>query len=139
MSNTVLIADDNPTVRRSIRCLIEGNTDWTICGEAEDGGRAVERVQSLHPDIVILDLAMPVMNGLEAARQINKIASGSLMVMYTMYANSQLTKEAQAAGIRQVVTKGGNGGRELISAIRELLPTQKRRATKRRDRVSPLV
>lgn len=68
--STILIVDDNSAVRHSLRCCIEQNPNWRVCGKAENGKVAVEKVTGLHPDIVILDLAMPVMNGFEAARQI---------------------------------------------------------------------
>lgn len=121
MPPTVLIVDDNPAVRRSVRSLIENSTDWNICGEAEDGAVAVEKAQALAPNIVILDLAMPGMNGLAAARRICTVAPKSLMVMYTLYANEQLTQAAQAAGIRIVVSKATAG--DLVKAIRRILPT----------------
>lgn len=139
MSN-VLIVDDNPAVRSSLRLLIDATTDWEVCGEAENGARAVEKVRALAPDIVVLDLAMPVMNGLDAARQIAEIAPHCLMVMYTMHANEQLEKEARAAGIRSVVSKGGEGT-DLVAVIRGLLRSRsvKRGAVKRRSNILPLV
>jgi DNA-binding NarL/FixJ family response regulator len=125
MSNTVLIVDDNQVLRHSIRTWIEASTDWDVCGEAENGAVAVQIVQAKSPDVVILDLAMPVMNGLEAARQISKIAPETAMVMFTMYANEPLKKEARAAGIREVVAKAGEGAPALISTIKHLLPADK--------------
>jgi DNA-binding NarL/FixJ family response regulator len=74
MATRILIVDDTPAVRRSVRLYIEAETDWKICGEAENGKVAVEMVRNLHPDVVLLDLSMPVMNGLEAARQIAAMA-----------------------------------------------------------------
>jgi len=118
----VLIVDDNPSLRHSIRSLIESSTDFQICGEAENGADAIERVQALSPDVVILDLAMPVMNGLKAARRISKIAPDTAMVMFTMFANEPLKKEAKAAGIHGVVAKAGEGAPGLISTIKALLP-----------------
>ena len=73
MSYRVLIVDDNATVRNLVRSSIERNREWEVCGEAENGRLAVEKVQQLHPDVVVLDLQMPVMNGLEAARQITRL------------------------------------------------------------------
>ena len=121
MHPTVLVVDDNPTVRRAIRLLIENNTNWQICAEADNGFRAVELAKEFAPSVVILDLAMPLMNGLAAARQISKIAPDSVMVMYTLFANEQLAKEAQAAGIRGVVSKGD--ATDLLTLIRRLLPS----------------
>jgi YesN/AraC family two-component response regulator len=70
MSFKILIADDSSSIRNLLRLFIEHNTDWQVCGEAENGQVAVEKVAMLQPHAVILDLSMPVMNGLEAAREI---------------------------------------------------------------------
>lgn len=70
----ILIVDDSPIIRRLLRFFIEHNTDWQVCGEAENGQIAVEKVAELKPHAVILDLSMPVMNGLDAAREITRIA-----------------------------------------------------------------
>lgn len=120
MPYTVLIADDNLTVRRSLRSLIESSTDWRVCGEAENGEVAVEKVQALSPDVLILDLAMPVMNGLEAARRITQVAPDVAMVMFTMHANEQLAREAEVVGIRRIASKA-EGAKDLVSTIRSLL------------------
>lgn len=120
MSYRVLIADDNSTVRRSIRSLIELSTKWKVCGEAENGAVAIERAQSLQPDIVILDLGMPVMNGLEAARQISQMLPTAAMLMFTLHANEHLARVAEGVGIRRVVSKA-EGAEDLIHAIASLL------------------
>lgn len=89
-----------------------------VCGEAENGKLAVERVRELRPHIVILDLQMPVMNGLEAARQILKYAPDTVMLMYTMHCSDQLLREAQAAGIQEVFSKvDGYPGRLLARLL----------------------
>jgi len=74
MSFKILIVDDSSSIRNLLRFFIEHNTDWQVCGEAENGQVAVEKVRELKPHAVILDLSMPVMNGLEAAREITRIA-----------------------------------------------------------------
>ncbi len=74
MSHTILIVDESALVRHALRSCIEQTRDWEVCGEAENGKVAVEQVRELHPDVVILDLQMPVMDGLEAAGQINQLA-----------------------------------------------------------------
>lgn len=71
---SILVVDDNAVMRRLVRLHIEENTDWEICGEAENGLVAIERVKELRPDLVIMDFKMPVMNGLEAAREIVRVA-----------------------------------------------------------------
>jgi two-component system chemotaxis response regulator CheY len=73
----ILVVDDVPAIRRSMGLVLEQEGDWTICGEAENGKVAIDRVRELRPNVVILDLSMPVMNGLEAARVIKTIAPGT--------------------------------------------------------------
>ena len=119
MTHTILIVDDNNLVRRLLRSWLEQHSEWAICGEAENGKVAVKRVEELHPDIVILDLQMPVMNGLEAARQISRLAPKTAMVMFSVYSSDQLLKEARAIGIRDVVAKGDLLGEHLLTALRQ--------------------
>ena len=82
---TILIVDDDADIRHSFRAFIEQNTDWQVCGEAENGEVAVEKVRELNPDVVILDMQMPVMSGLEAARQIRLVAPETAIFMFTMH------------------------------------------------------
>lgn len=81
MPKQILIVDDSPMVRRMLRTSVEAKTDWQICGEAENGEIAVKMVDDLKPDLVVLDLSMPVMNGLEAARKISVIAPDTALLM----------------------------------------------------------
>lgn len=118
MVHTVLIVDDNNLVRRFLRSWLEQHSEWSVCGEAENGKIAIARVEELHPDIVLMDLQMPVMNGLEAARQISFVAPATAMVMFTMHSSEQLLREARAAGIREVVSKSDLLGEHLLSALR---------------------
>jgi DNA-binding NarL/FixJ family response regulator len=115
---TILIVDDNSIVRRSLRACIDRNTDWRVCGEAENGAIAIEKVKQLHPDVVILDLAMPVMNGLEAARVISSIAPETAMLMFTMHHCEELLKDARAAGITEVLSKHEGLADSLLTSIR---------------------
>jgi DNA-binding NarL/FixJ family response regulator len=119
-SYTVLIVDDSELIRRSLRSLVEQNTDWRVCGEAENGKVAVEQVKKLHPDIVTLDLQMPVMDGLEAARQITLFAPGTAMVMFTMHTSAQLLRDAQAAGIKDVIPKSDGLAEDLLASLRKV-------------------
>jgi two-component system, NarL family, response regulator NreC len=116
---SVLLVDDSPMIRRSLRFLIEHNTEWQVCGEAENGKIAVEQVEQLHPDAVILDFQMPVMNGLEAAQQISQLAPNTAMVMFTMHDSAQLRHMAQAAGIRSVITKTDRFAEHLMVSLGE--------------------
>jgi len=94
--------------------MIEENAALYVCGEAENGKVAVEKVKELKPDMVILDLQMPVMNGLEAARQISKLAPDTVMLMVTLYSHDQLLKDAHAAGIQEVFSKTDGGSNHLL-------------------------
>lgn len=105
MSINILIVDDSASIRRSLRSSIEANLEWRVCGEAENGRDAVDKVRTLNPDYVILDWLMPVMGGLEAARQISDIAPKTAMLMLTLHGSDQLVKEAQAVGIQHVFSK----------------------------------
>jgi len=120
VSRTILIVDDNTLVRGLIRTWVEGYEDWNVCGEAENGKIAVEKVEQLHPDIVLLDLQMPVMNGLEAARRISRVAPETAMVMLTMHESAQLLADARAAGIRDVVSKTDPLGEHLLSTLKHV-------------------
>lgn len=101
----ILIADDSRSVRTLLRSYIEENSEWKISGEAENGEDAIEKVKTLRPDVVILDWLMPVMSGLEAARQIAKLAPKTPMLMLTLHRSNQLVKEAAAVGINHVFSK----------------------------------
>lgn len=117
----ILIVDDSRALRSSIRTCIEQDTDWQVCGEAENGQVAIEKVMELHPDIVVLDLAMPVMNGLDAAREITSIAPNLAMVLFTIYVSRELETEAKAVGIGDVVSKAEGGTEQLLISMRFLL------------------
>ena len=120
MKHTVLIVDDNALIRSSLRSWIEGNADFQVCGEAENGMVAVQKVEEMHPDVVILDLQMPVMDGLEAARKISNIAPDTAMVMFTMHPSRELLRVAQAVGVRDVVSKTDRLSDHLLLALRQI-------------------
>jgi DNA-binding NarL/FixJ family response regulator len=120
MPSRLLLVDDSAVVRRSLRTYIEAQTDWEICGEAENGKRAVEMAQTLSPDVIVLDLTMPVMNGLDAARQIRKHSRSVYIVLFTMHASAQLAAEAQKVGVNEVLSKSAGASR-LVSAVRSSL------------------
>jgi len=121
LSYRVLIVDDNATIRNLVRSSIERKEEWEVCGEAENGQVAVEKVQQLQPDVVILDLQVPVMNGLEAARQIIRLVPNMAMVMLTMHNCAQLLKDAQAAGIKDVLSKSDGSVSDLLASLRDVV------------------
>ena len=121
MSSRILIVDDSSVVRRLIRSSIEVHTSWIVCGEAENGRIAVALVGELRPHLVILDLSMPVMNGLEAAREISRIAPGMPMIMFTMHALDGLRKDAERVGIKHVFSKENGFGDDVLEVMKEML------------------
>lgn len=115
----VLIVDDSPALRRALRFHLEQHPDLDVCGEAENGQAAIEKFRQLKPDFVILDLFMPVMDGLEAARHISTLAPRVPMLMFTSFSSDQVVEEAHKAGIARVVGKNKVG--ELTAIIESLM------------------
>lgn len=118
MAHTILIVDDSELIRRTLRTYIEQHTDWRVCGEAENGRVAIEKVTELHPNMVILDFQMPVMNGLEAARRISQLAPETVVVMLTMHYSPELLNQAQAVGVRDVLSKSDHIAGRLLASLR---------------------
>jgi len=116
----ILIVDDSSMVRSSLRSWFENSSEWQVCGEAENGKIAVEKVEELHPDVVILDLQMPVMNGLEAARQISDRSPNTAMLMFTMHTSAELVRAARAVGVRDVVSKSDELSSHLSVALNKI-------------------
>ena len=119
MPTRILIADDNALVRKALRVLIETNSEWEVCAEAVNGRDAVAKAFELRPDLIVMDFLMPVLNGIQAAREIGKQAPAMPMLLYTMFLSSQLTREARAAGFGAVVCKDACG--DLMDGIGALL------------------
>jgi DNA-binding NarL/FixJ family response regulator len=120
MVSRILVVDDMPAIRHSLRSFLEQEEDWTIC-EAENGKVAIDRVQELRPDVVLLDLSMPVMNGLDAARVIKEIAPGTRILMFTLHNYPHLADEARKVGIAKVLSKASVEASEVLRAVRSLL------------------
>jgi DNA-binding NarL/FixJ family response regulator len=119
MHCTVLIVDDNIHVRKSLRWTIERELEWQVCGEATNGAEGVSAATRLRPDIVVLDLSMPVMNGIEAARQLKRLVPGSHLLMFTSFATPTLEEAARDAGIEAFVPKN-EGGVLLLESLRRI-------------------
>jgi CheY-like chemotaxis protein len=120
VAKRIMVVDDNPAIRRILRNILEFNAGWTVCGEAVDGRDGVEKAKLLHPDLIVLDLSMPVMNGLEAARVLHQIMPQVPVILCSLHTDSVLEREARGLGITAVFSKAENM-QTLISKARELL------------------
>jgi DNA-binding NarL/FixJ family response regulator len=120
MSVKILIADDHEVVRQGLRTILKARPDWTIVGEVENGQQAVQAVSEIKPDIVVLDITMPVMSGLEATQEICNLNLGSRVLIFTMHDSKSLVKALRKAGALGYVLKS-HAARDLIRAIEALL------------------
>src|ERR1700676_2930290 len=101
----VLLVDDNTGVRSLVRQLFESEPDFEISGEAENGRDAVEKAKNLKPDVIILDLSMPVMTGLDAAPLLRKLLPDTRIILFTVQEGCEVERLARAAGIHAAVSK----------------------------------
>lgn len=121
MNPRILIVDDHEIVREGIRTLLgRSRSDWEICGEASNAGEALDAVKTLSPDIVILDITMPGMSGLEAAQKINGMNLPSRILIFTMHESDRLATEVRNAGAHGYVLKS-QAARDLVLAIERIL------------------
>jgi two-component system nitrate/nitrite response regulator NarL len=114
----VLIVDDNPLARRVVRALFESDSNFSVCGEAENGLEGLEQAVELHPGLIIMDLSMPVMNGLDAAREINRAMPSVAIILFTAHSNLQKLELLLSAGICSIVDKADPA--MLIDVARDL-------------------
>src|SRR5215472_13317271 len=119
MAFRILVADDHEVVRRGLCGLLGAQTDWEICGEASNGREAVEKALQLRPDVVILDVGMPVLNGLEATRQILKASPQIKILVLTLHDADQVVQEVLNAGARGFLLKS-DAARDLVAAVEAL-------------------
>lgn len=115
----ILIADDHEVVRKGLVSLLQAQTDWQVCGEAGDGREAVEKTQQLRPDVVILDIGMPSLNGLEATRQILKTNPHAKVLILTLHDSDQVVRDVLNAGARGFLLKS-DAARDLVAAVEAL-------------------
>ena len=112
----ILIADDKELVRTGLRMLLEKHGDWIVCGEACDGSEAVAKAIALKPDVILLDIAMPKLDGLKACRLLRDIAPNLLILVLTLYESPNVASAAEAAGAHGYISKALIP-RELMPAI----------------------
>jgi len=120
MNVTILLADDHPFVRRGVRNLLEAEADFSVIGEAEDGLQVVQMAEKLHPDILIVDLMMPNLNGLEVLKQVSQRSPKTRNIVLSMQSADPYVVEAFRSGASGYILKDGAPD-ELIDAIRQVL------------------
>ena len=121
MPKRILIADDHESVLRRVRAMLDSPPNWEVCGEAVNGREAVAKAVQLKPDLVVLDFAMPQLDGLKTASEIHQVLPEVPIVMFSMYAE-QVENEVQKYGITRLVDKAHSDA--LVSSVQELLGTE---------------
>ena len=115
----ILIADDHDVVRSGVRTILEGHEGWEVVGEARDGKEAIDQAQATRPDVVILDYALPLVNGVEATRQIRGRVPGIEVLIFTMHDTDSLVRDVLEAGARGFLLKS-DARQFLVSAVESL-------------------
>jgi YesN/AraC family two-component response regulator len=121
MSYSVLIADDSLAIRQGLCELFDREPDFSVCGEAENGKEAIEKAQDLHPDLILLDLSMPVMNGLDAARVLKNLMPDVPVIMFSAFSEPFAEQAARSAGAKALVSKSEHIS-ILLAKARSLMP-----------------
>jgi DNA-binding NarL/FixJ family response regulator len=115
----ILIADDHDLMRRGVKSLLQSHGDWEVCGEAKTGREAITKAEKLKPDIVILDISMPDLDGVEAAKRIRQTSASPEILILSVHYSDQLIQEVAHAGIRGYIAKS-DSDRDLIVAVETL-------------------
>jgi DNA-binding NarL/FixJ family response regulator len=116
MTIRILLVDDHQIVRQKLKTILEGHVGWQVVGEASDGAEAVEKAKKLNPDVLVLDVTMPVMNGLEACRLLRRQSPDLEILFVTQHDSPQMMRDALEAGARGYVVKS-NAARDLLEAV----------------------
>jgi DNA-binding NarL/FixJ family response regulator len=119
----ILLADNHEVVRRGIRSLLEANAEWEVCAEAEDGVQAVQRTIELQPDVLIIDMSLPRLNGLQATCRILRQVPNQRVVLLTTYESETVFRDALQVGVRGVVLKS-DASLDLTRVVEALLKTK---------------
>jgi two-component system, NarL family, response regulator NreC len=122
VAKRILIADDHESMLRGLRASLGANSGWEICGDAVDGKEAVAKATQLRPDLIVMDFAMPRMDGLRAAQEIRELLPTVPIVLHTLYATPEVERAAHKHGIRRIVEKTKTGA--LVAAVEELLSAE---------------
>src|SRR5438552_18818805 len=120
MPKSVLLVDDNAVIRQALRHSFTSEADFDVCGEAENGREAIEKAQELHPDLIVLDLSMPVMNGIDAARVLRRLMPAVPLIVFSEYCDVFSEEEARSAGVSALVSKSEHMS-VLVGKARALL------------------
>jgi DNA-binding NarL/FixJ family response regulator len=116
MTIRILLVDDHQIVREKLKTILEGHIGWQVVGEASDGAEAVEKAKKLNPDVMVLDVTMPIMNGLEACRLLRRQSPELEILFVTQHDSPQMLRDALEAGARGYVVKS-NAARDLLEAV----------------------
>ena len=115
--------DDHEVVRKGIKYLLEGQSGWTTCGEAGNGQEAIEKVLELKPDLVLMDISMPIMNGIEATKQIHRLSPSTKIVILSMHDSAQIAEQVKQSGANAYLIKSSSA-EKLRATIAEVLQSE---------------
>jgi DNA-binding NarL/FixJ family response regulator len=132
MLGSVLVVDDNAFVRQAVTRLFKSQRDFEVCGEAHNGQLAIEAAQRLRPDLIVMDISMPVMNGIEASRVLKVVLPKIPIIVFSDYSDALTEQDADAAGISARISKGGSLS-SLLAKARSLLHRSRKNKAKRQS------
>lgn len=121
----ILIVDDNDIVRKAMKKILESDGKFEVCGEACNGDEAIRCFRALKPDCVVLDFSMPVMSGIDAAREITQMDPTVPLLMCTMFKSDELTRAAHQVGVKRIVSKSEKLSVNLVNTIEALVASRR--------------